>query len=300
MLSLLSFLLFAVLLQAGPTQAPRSAQAVLTPQFAQLAKPAGGRVGVAATVVETGESVALAGTERFPMQSVFKLPIALAVINEVEQGRLRWTQPVRLASADMRGGHSPLHDKYPQGTELPLQELMHYMVTESDNSACDKLLAMLGGPPAVTRYLRSLGLTQVVVATTEGQMGADELAQYRSWATPLGMNQVLVKLQQGRTMQPANRTMLLGYLASTPRGAHRLKGRLPAGTVVAHKTGASGTHNGLTRATNDVGLITLPDGQHLALSVFVADSRASEAVREDVIAQVAQAAYRHWTSPRRR
>ncbi|MBR7722397.1 class A beta-lactamase [Hymenobacter properus] len=269
---------------------------MLASQFAKLAVPAVGRVGVAATLVETGETVSLAGAERFPMQSVFKLPIALAVIHEVEQGRFRWSQPVRLMPADMRGGHSPLHDQHPQGIELTLQELIRYMVTESDNSACDKLLSLLGGPAAVTRYLRTLGLTQVVVATTEGGMAQDELAQYRNWATPVGMNQLLVVLHKGRTLQPANRALLLGYLTSTPRGQKRLKGRLPAGTVVAHKTGASGTHDGLTRATNDVGLITLPNGRHLAMSVFIADSKASEAVREDVIAQAAQVAYRYWSN----
>ena len=290
--------MLVALLQAGPAQTARGAKAVLAPQFAKLAQPAGGRVGVAATVVETGETVVvLSGAERFPMQSVFKLPIALAVIHEVEQGQFTWAQRVRLAPADMRVGYSPLHDKYPQGIEMTLQELVRFMVSESDNSACDKLLSLLGGPAAVTRYLRRLGLTQVVVATTEGEMAADEQAQCRSWATPLGMNQLLVVLQKGHTMQATNRTLLLGYLASTPRGPHRLKGRLPAGTMVAHKTGASGTHNGLTRATNDVGLITLPNGRHLAMSVFIADSRALEAVREDVIAQVALAAYRYWSSP---
>jgi beta-lactamase class A len=77
---------------------------------------------------------------------------------------------------------------------------------------------------------------------------------------------------------------------STP-GANRLKGLLPAGAVVAHKTGTSGAQKGITAATNDIGIITLPNGEHLALAVFVSDSPADEATREGVIAKVALAVW---------
>ncbi|KAA9332163.1 class A beta-lactamase [Hymenobacter busanensis] len=289
---LVVFFLLTTLPGYGQQPAPTP---TLAQQFAALAKPAGGRVGAAATLVETGETVTLAGAEHFPMQSVFKLPIAMLVIHQVEQGKLRWTQRVRLAPADMRKGHSPLREQHPQGTELTLQELTRYMVSESDNSACDKLLSLIGGPAAVTQYLKNLGLSNVLVATTEGEMAEDELAQYRSWASPAGMAGLLVAVQKGKSMSAANHALLLRYLTNTTRGQARLKGLLPAGTMVAHKTGGSGTSKGLTRATNDVGIITLPNQQHLAVAVFVTDSRATEAVREGVIARIAQAAYLHWT-----
>jgi beta-lactamase class A len=75
-----------------------------------------------------------------------------------------------------------------------------------------------------------------------------------------------------------------------------LKGLLPPGTVVAHKTGTDGTFGGLTRATNDIGIITLPDGRHLAIAVFVRDSTADEATRERTIAAAARAAYDRWVT----
>lgn len=74
----------------------------------------------------------------------------------------------------------------------------------------------------------------------------------------------------------------------------RIKGLLPNGTVVAHKTGTSSTVNGVTAATNDVGLVTLPNGQHLAIAVFVSDSQATDVIREEVIAKVARAAWDEW------
>jgi beta-lactamase class A len=74
-------------------------------------------------------------------------------------------------------------------------------------------------------------------------------------------------------------------------GAKRLKGELPAGTAVAHKTGTGGTQNGITSANNDIGIITLPDGRHLAVAAFVSDSAANDDTRDAIIARLAKAAW---------
>jgi beta-lactamase class A len=71
----------------------------------------------------------------------------------------------------------------------------------------------------------------------------------------------------------------------------RLNGDMPPGTLVAHKSGTSDVDNGIAHATNDIGLITLPDGRRLAIAVFVTDSTADEATREKVIARIGRAAY---------
>uniref|UniRef100_A0ACD5H150 Serine hydrolase n=2 Tax=Desertifilaceae TaxID=1969992 RepID=A0ACD5H150_9CYAN len=84
-------------------------------------------------------------------------------------------------------------------------------------------------------------------------------------------------------------------MTETPTGLKRIKGLLPEGTVVAHKTGTSGTVEGVTAATNDVGLVTLANGRHLAIAVFVSDSTADQATREAAIAQIARAAWDRWS-----
>ena len=85
--------------------------------------------------------------------------------------------------------------------------------------------------------------------------------------------------------------LLLGWMRTTPRGNQRIGGRLPVGTVVFHKPGTSDTERGFTPATNDIGLITLPDGRRLAIAVFVTDSTADDAKRDSVIARIVRAAY---------
>jgi len=228
------------------------------------------------------------------MQSVYKLPIGMAVLREVEQGRLKLEQQVRVEKSDLVSArvHSPIRDKYPKGdVKLTVRELLRAMLVESDGTASDILLRLAGGPTRVTEYLRGLGVQDVVVATTEQEMAQVEMVQYQNWATPVAMAGLLRALQAGRGLSTESRALLLQFMVETTTFPHRLKGHLPVGTTVAHKTGSSGASNGLARATNDVGIITLPDGRHLIVVVFVSDSTADDATRDDVIAKIARAAW---------
>jgi beta-lactamase class A len=138
----------------------------------------------------------------------------------------------------------------------------------------------------------------IQVVNSEKEIGRDRETQYRNCATPKGALALLVALQSQRKLSRESQALLLKLMAEAIPGAKRLKGELPAGTVVAHKTGTGGTRNGITSATNDIGIITLPDGTHLAVAVFVSDSSADEATRESVIARIAKAAC-DWASSAR-
>jgi beta-lactamase class A len=276
--------------------AATSAQS-LSDRLSQIAGAIDGKIGAAALIVETGESAGVHASDRFPMQSVYKFPIAMAVLHMVDGGTLRLDQPVTVARAELVPAslHSPIRDAHPQGDfPISLRELLRYAVSESDGTASDVLLRLAGGCDRVTAYLHGLGITGMMVATTEQEMGRDEMAQYRSWSTPDAMAGLLRAFQKGAGLSAASRRLLMQWMTETTTGPKRLKGLLPAGTVVAHKTGTSNTRDGLTRATNDVGLITLPSGRHLAIAVFVSDSHAG-AEREETIAKIARAAFDRWS-----
>jgi beta-lactamase class A len=269
----------------------------LSDRMAQIAGAVDGRIGAAGLIVETGESAGLHASDRFPMQSVYKFPIAMAVLHMVDGGALRLDQQVTVARAELApaGLHSPIRDAHPQGDfQISLRDLLRYAVSESDGTASDVLLRLAAGCDRVTSYLRGLGIKGVMVATTEQEMGRDEMAQYRSWSTPEAMTGLLSAFQKGAGLSADSRGLLMQWMIETTTGPKRIKGLLPEGTVVAHKTGTSGTRDGLTRATNDVGLIALPGGRHLALAVFVSDSHAG-AEREEVIAKLARAAFDQWS-----
>ncbi len=270
----------------------------LQKEIEQVAASAQGRVGVAVTVLETNETVSVLGNEKFPMQSVYKFPIGMMTLHLIDRGKLKLDQKVTVAKEEYvrRGQHSPIRDKYPSGATLTVAELLRYTVSESDGSGSDVLLRLVGGAAAVTQYLQRLGVDGVMVVDTEKEIGRDVSVQYRNWAKPNAAVLLLRKLQEGKGLSAASRALLIKLMTETPTGLKRLKGELPAGTTVTHKTGTSGTTNGLTHATNDIGIITLPNGQHLAIAVFVSDAKADEATREGVIAKIASAAWKHWTS----
>jgi beta-lactamase class A len=259
----------------------------------RIARETDGTLGAAVRLVETGETVVLNGDGRFPMQSVYKAPIGMAVLHEVDAGRLSLDAPIRVEVADLvpAGMHSPLRDARPKGGSVPLRELLRLSVEESDGTASDVLLRLVGGKAKAQGYLSSLGVEGIRIETTEGEMGRDYQAQYRSWAMPGAAVDWLTALQQGKDLSPASRALLLGWMTATKTFPTRLKGRLPAGTEVAHKTGSSGSRGGVSAATNDIGIIALPDGRHLAVAVFLRDSKADDAARDAAIAKVARAAW---------
>lgn len=273
-----------------------SAQTSLHQQFQEIATQAKGKVAVYAQVLETGDTASLNAHAHAPMQSVYKFPIAMAVLHAVDQGKFQLDQQVHVTKADyIPVGHSPLRDEHPEGNvDVSLRELLRLNVAESDGSACDVLLRLLGGTAVADKYVHTLGVKEISIATTEKVQQTNDLVQYRNWATTAGLVQLLRVFYNGKLLSPTSQQVLLEMMINSTPGPHRIKGQLPAGTVVAHKTGTSGTHDGLTRATNDVGIITLPNGHHLLLAVLVSDSKADEDTRERVIAAAAKVAYDHW------
>jgi beta-lactamase class A len=146
----------------------------------------------------------------------------------------------------------------------------------------------------VTAFLNGIKVTDINVVNSEKEIGRDWQTQYENWATPAGAVELLAALQERRGLSADSQSLVFKLLTGSIPGAKRLKGQLPAGTVVAHKTGTGGTRDGVTSATNDIGIVTLPDGRHVAIAVFVSDSKADEATREAVIAKIAKAVWDKW------
>ena len=290
-------LVFGLRSVAAQTPARKPDLRTLRATIDSLARASRGDLGVGIELIETRERV-VAGTHRHPMQSVYKLPIAMAVLDLVDRGKLALDQEVDVPPSMFvtPGQYSPIRDAHPNGTRLTLRELLRYNTAESDGTACDVLLGLMGGPARANAYVRRIGVRDLVIATTELTMGHDNRAQYRNWATPAGGLTLLRVLQTGHVLSDSSQALLMRHLVQASRGAGRIRGELPAGTVVAHKTGTSGTLRGVTAATNDIGLVTMPDGRHLAVAVFLTDSRGDDAARDRIIARVARAAWETWVA----
>lgn len=262
------------------------------PAPSAIVGPAGGRVGFAALDLQSGKTLEWQADERFPTQSVFKLPIAIEVLLRVDAGTLDLQRAVALGAADARGGAA---GTLAVPTTRTIGDLLEVMIIHSNNVACDKLLALMGGPAVVDARMRKLGIDGITIRFSEREMVGGAVDNS---ATPRALVNLLGKIARRQVgLSPASAARLEELLGRVATGQKRLKAELPPGTPVAHKTGTGETRGGVTNATNDVGLVTLPDGHRFAIAVFVHASPASEAIREQTIARLARLAFDTFRQP---
>ena len=278
--------------------APHVFAQTLHQKIENIASATTGKVGVAMMNIETHERVMLNENEPIPMQSVFKFPLAMAVLNQVDAGKLSLNQKIFVTKKELRTDTwSPLQKKYPDGnTEISIAELIQYTVSESDNNGCDILFKLLGGPKNVQNYIRKLGIKDMNIVGNEEDMQNDWNVQYANSSTPIAMLQLLKKFNKKGILSSSSQDFLMKAMIDSPTGAKRLKYLLPKGTVIAHKTGTGGRNKaGLIGAINDAGIITLPNGQHLAIVVFVSNATEPDDRLENIIAQISKEAYQYFS-----
>lgn len=279
---------------SSPAQAAAPTDlAGLRRQLVSIVRGSDGVVGLAVEHLPSGQRLHWKGGEQFPTHSVYKLPIVMTVLAGVESGRWRLEQAVEITADDV-APFLPVADKRWERTprQATIAELMEAAIADSDNVSSDKLLALAGGPPAVVRWLRQSGLPGIDVRSSVAEMRRQKRHDLNT-ATPLAVVRLLASLHFGRVLSPASRKLLLAIMERTRTGPSRIRAGFPPGTVVAHKTGGGG--NG----SNDVGIVTLPDGRgHLLLAVFIKQGRGPAPGRDNTIAAIARAAgaYR-WPSP---
>ena len=297
-------------------------------EIRRITRRVGGEIGVSAIHLETGARISYNGDRRFPMASVSKVPMAVEFLRRVDEGEIDLYEDLVVPVTDFRPGYSPLASwsggKPEQAT---VDSLFRLMIEVSDNTATDVVLRMAGGPGEVTRRLRELGIYEVDVDRSEARTFADlsgipdsvpetQLYRYRYFrtrdalpaehrqqarlrfgedprdtATPDGMAELLALIHAGEGLSPGSRDYLLTSMLASRSGPRRIKGLLPRGTPVAHKTGT------IAGAINDVGIITLPDGAgHVAIAVFVYTFNRTEWRRERTIAEVSRLVYDYFST----
>ncbi len=295
----------------------------LEKQLELVAKASDGVVGVSATHIETGRTVSLRGSERFPMASAVKIPFAVQLLTLVDEGKASLDKMVALEPKDLHPGSGTLSELFfHPGVSLSLANYMELMLVISDNSAADVILREDGGPAPVSARMKALGLPGIrvdrnIAILISDWSGAKNIPPENQWnremwdqlynavpndehmrarreqwsdprdtATPDDMTKLLVRIWKKDLLRPESADFLLGVMERCQTGKARLKGMLPAGTVVAHKTGSLGG------VADDVGVITLPDGAgHVAISVFTKGFSKPAEGSEKAVAEIARTVY---------
>ncbi len=253
--------LLAFVAQPSWAAAPPQLQSV-EQRLAALATENPGEYGIAAVDLSTGATISFNGERSFPMASTMKIAVAAAYLERVDAG-------LRSLDDSVAG--------------VPAGLLMDAMITRSDNRATDLLMATLGGPPAIDRWLRGHGLSDIRVDRTIAQLLADrrDLRDVRDSSTPAAMLGLLRLIDTGPALKPNSRQLLLDMMWRCRTGSNRIRGILPPGARVENKTGT------LSGYTGDVGYLTTPKGKRIAVAFF---ARGGEN-RPAVIATAARAIY---------
>jgi len=257
-------------------------------------------VGIAVMDLETKEITTVNDNRHYPMQSVYKFPLAICILNMADHHILSLDSVIHVKKASLdQKTWSPLVDKYPnQDVDITIAELLNYTVSKSDNNACDILFTVAGGTMVVNKYIHHNGIENIAIVATEAEMHTSNWqVQYTNWCQPSAMQEIICLFFEGKLLSTASNDFLMNLMTESENSEKRIKGLLPPGTIVAHKTGTSGTNkHGITAATNDVGIITLPNGHHLAIVVYVSDYTGGTNKGEHIIAAVAKCAWDHYTA----
>jgi beta-lactamase class A len=303
-------------------------KAKLDREIAAIETQSKGRLGVALLDLKDRKTWSHRGAESFPMQSVFKWPLAIAVLQAVEAGKFGLDDTITIKRSEFSLYHSPLAKAFKgESNAYPLRELIALAAGDSDNTAADILMREIGGPKVVTAMLKGGGIGGISVDRYERQFQPEvfglkgfgwndvidepayraklsaldpakrraalqaALKDARDSATPDASVRFVEAQGRGNWLRdPAHSALIDRIVTQTKSGPDRIRAGLPQGARFAHKTGAGLTMDGINHATNDIGLVTLPDGRRFAIAIYLAGATADAKRREAAHAAVAKAA----------
>ena len=277
-------LLGAPALALGPVRAPAAWADDPSAALAALERRHGGRLGVSILDTGSGRRATHRGGERFLMCSTFKLLAVAAVLARVDRGAERLDRRI-VFGRNVLLSHAPVTRVRVGPPGMSVAELCDAAITVSDNTAANLLLASVGGPAAVTAFVRGLGDAVTRLDRIEPDLNAGGPGDLRDTTTPDAMLRTLQELLLGPALADGSRGRLLAWLRACSTGNGRLRAGVPAGWVVGDKTG-SGSHG----ETNDVAILFPPRREPLLVTAYYAGSSADAASRSAVLADVGRIA----------
>lgn len=245
-------------------------------------------VGIAVYDYSKDKMLQINGSKHFPMQSVFKFPVVLKVLDEVDRGNIRLSDSVFVRREELYDNTwSPIRDKYPDGNvSIALRDIIYYTIAQSDNNGCDILLRLAGGASSVEAYLLSQGISDMRVEKTEAEQHENPDMQYENWTTPLCAIKLLKMFDDKQLLTHNSHDFLWNTMSKTSTGS--IQNELPDKVIVAHKTGSafqSGHY-----VTNDIGIMRLSD-KDVIYAIFIMDSQESKETNYKIISDIGKIIY---------
>ena len=215
------------------TVRPDTADADLAGRLKTLCNSIDAEIGVAVIHVESGRMADVNGAKHLPLFSVYKLPLAITVLKEVEEQRLSLAKKVRVTPDDVAPGSQFNADLWQKPVEKTVGELLEFSIVRSDNTSSDLLLKLIGGPGVVTERMRGFGFSNIDIKYSSREVAAHRDKPNTGSASDFA--QLLVKLQQGKLLQDQQQSLLLGFMERARTGGERrIRANLPAGVEFHH------------------------------------------------------------------
>jgi beta-lactamase class A len=259
---------------APPARASRSA--------AEIEARLGGRVGVFALDTGTGRQLAHRADERFAMCSTFKWVLAAATLVRADRAELSLDERVTYGPPDL-DEYAPFAREHVAEGSARVEDLARAAVVVSDNTAANLLLAKIGGPAGLTRFVRSLGDPVTRLDRTEPTLNNNEPDDPRDTTSPRAMAELMRRLLCGDTLSVRSRERLLSWLRDCETGKDRLRAGFPPNWIVGDKTGT-----GERGAMNDVAIAVPPGRAPILVAAYMSEGRAESAALRSAHADVAQ------------
>ena len=301
------------------------APAFITGRVAELAQGFDGQVGIAVKSVDEGWSTVWKAGDLYPQQSVSKLWVAITAMDAVDKRKVKLDDPVTLTRDDLTLFHQPIAEEVLKTGSFTttLGDLMQREITQSDNTANDKLMRVVGGPAAVRAMIKAKHLGAIRFDNGERALqsriaglswkpeysignaffvardalpGDKRKAAFETYvakpydgASPAAIVNALARLKRGELLSPDSTTYLLDIMSHTKTGANRLKGGLAPGWVLNHKTGTGQVLGDAQAGYNDIGILTAPDGRSYAVAVMIKLTSVPLPVRMELMNNVVRA-----------
>jgi beta-lactamase class A len=314
----------------APPPAPQPGPRSLQEKLERIVAGYGEQVGVAVSRVDRNWVASVGGNQLYPQQSVSKTWVALSIFEAVDQGRLNLDQPVLMRPEDRSVFSQPIASQIGDtGFVTTIRDLLRRALIQSDNAANDKLMSLAGGVEGVRAVLEAKGFAprirlgaderhlQSTIAglvwnasyntapdfnaarnrlPREARDAAMDryLADPLDGASPVAIAQALAALKRGELLSPSSTQTMLEIMAKARTGPRRLRGALPAGWHIAHKTGTGQDWRGASVGINDVALLTAPDGQVYSVAVMIRRTHQATPARLAMMQAVTRAVVDDW------
>lgn len=252
-------------------------------RLAEIEAKTHGRLGVGILDTKTGDFYGRRVNERFPLCSTFKLLAAAMVLERVDRGAEALDRRINFGKNELVP-YSAITKDHVGSKGMTVGELCAAAITLSDNTASNLIVQSLGGPKALTQFLRSLGDQATRIDRLLPAASKVPASDPRDGTTPRAMTYTVQRLLLGNVLTKASEAQLVDWLKSSKTGDARLRAGLPSGWSIGDKTGTC------SGATNDVAIIWPPERPPIIIAAFLNDTKAPNDAREAALADVARAA----------